>query len=202
MTLPQRLQQAHVPGANTLRDRRSHSRVDLRLTGRFLAGQSEDREIITTNVSCDGAYILSPAPPEPGVPVVCYFDQLGRVAAHVVRTGPDGFAVRFQTSPLKRDKLASRLNWLTNRDEPAPPDERISIRQTSAGQTFITLSDGTQLPCRQTDISLTGAAFEALGALPFVGDRVQTEYLPAEVVRVEGRTFAVRYLRGAEAAGG
>jgi hypothetical protein len=31
---------------------------------------------------------------------------------------------------------------------------------------------------------------------------VQTEYLPAEVVRVEGRTFAVRYLRGAEAAGG
>lgn len=201
MTLPQSLRQAHSAGANAERDRRSHIRVEMRLTGRFLAGESQDRELVTANVSCDGAFILSPTPPEPGEQVVCYFDQLGRVAAGVVRTEPDGFAVRFQTSPLKRDKLAGRLNWLINRDEPLPPDERTSVRQSSAGHTFITLADGTQLPCRQTDMSLTGAAFEALGALPFVGDRVQTEYLPAEVVRVAGRTFAVRFLRGAEAAG-
>ncbi len=201
MTLPQRLRDAQPTDAYSSPDRRGLRRIALRLTGRFLAGETEDRELVTTNVSCDGAYILSPVPAEPGEQLVCYFDQLGRVAAEVVWSGPDGFAVRFRTSPLKREKLAGRLNWLVNRDEPAPPEERTSIRQSAAGQTYVTLTDGTQLPCRQTDMSLTGAAFDALGAPPFVGDRVRTEYLPAEVVRVAGRSFAVRFLRGAEAAG-
>jgi len=53
-----------------------------------------------------------------------------------------------------------------------------------------------------TDNSVTGAAFEALGRTPFVGDRVRAGSHPAEVVRVAGRKFAVRYLRGDEAAAG
>jgi hypothetical protein len=115
---------------------------------------------------------------------------------------PGGFAVRFQTSTLKRDKLADRLTWLLNKDTLGLAEDRAAARFSATGQAVVILSDGTQLQCRLTDISLTGAAFEALGAPPFVGDRVRTGNLPAEVVRVAGKKFAVRYLRGAEANSG
>lgn len=199
MTLPQPLQAAPSSGASPRRDRRSYKRVELRLTGRYLLGESDDRELLTSNVSCDGALILSQSPPDSGEQIVCYFDDLGRVVADVVRMAPGGFAVRFQTSTLKRDKLADRLTWLLNKDTLGLAEDRAAARFSATGQAVVILSDGTQLQCRLTDISLTGAAFEALGTTPFVGDRVRTGNLPAEVVRVAGKKFAVRYLRGAEA---
>lgn len=200
MTLLNSHRPAPASGASPKRDRRSYKRVDLRLTGRFLTNESDDCELLTSNVSCDGAYILSSTPPDSGQQIVCYFDELGRVAADVIRMTPGGFAVRFHTSNLKREKLADRLTWLVNKDMLGLDEERAATRFSATGQAVVILSDGTQLQCRLTDISLTGAAFEALGIPPFVGDRVQTGNLPAEVVRVAGKKFAVRYLRGAEAA--
>ncbi len=193
------LRSAPAPGASPRRDRRSYKRVDLRLTGRFLTNESDDHELLTSNVSCDGAFILSSAPPAAGEQIVCYFDELGRVAADVIRMTPGGFAVRFHTSTLKRDKLADRLTWLLNKDTLGLAEDRAAARFSATGQAIVILADGSQLQCRLTDISLTGAAFEALGSPPFVGDRVHTANLPAEVVRVAGNKFAVRYLRGAEA---
>lgn len=201
MTLPNFLRPAPASGASPKRDRRSYKRVELRLTGRFLTTESDDRELLTSNVSCDGANILSSTPPDSGEQIVCYFDDLGRVVADVVRMTPGGFAVRFKTSILKRDKLADRLTWILNKDTLGLAEDRAATRYAASGQAIVILPDATQLQCRLTDISLTGAAFEALGTPPFVGDRVHTGNLPAEVVRVAGRNFAVRYLRGAEAAG-
>lgn len=202
MTQPQSIRPAPFPGASPRRDRRSYKRVDLRLTGRFLTDEQDDHELLTANVSCDGALILSSTPPDSGKQVVCYFDDLGRVVGDVVRMAPGGFAVRFQTSTLKRDKLADRLTWLVNKDTLGLREDRVAPRFAATGQAVVILPDGTNLQCRLTDISLTGAAFEALGNPPYVGDRVQTNNMPAEVVRVAGKKFAVRYLRGAEAAGG
>lgn len=200
MTLPDALRTTSAPGASPMRDRRSNERADLHLAGRFLTSGNDDRELLTSNISCDGAFILSSAPPDSGQQIVCYFDELGRVAAEVVRIAPGGFAVRFVTSPLKRAKLADRLAWLLNKDPLGPGQGRAAPRFSATGQAVIILPDGTRLKCRLTDVSLTGAAFEALGAPPFIGDRVHTGDLPAEVVRVAGKKFAVRYLRGAEAA--
>jgi hypothetical protein len=200
MTLPDLLNSAPAPGASVRRDRRSYKRVDLRLTGRFLTSESDDRKLLTSNISCAGALILSSTPPGSGQQIVCYFDELGRVAAQVIRITPDGFAVRFQTSQLKREKLADRLTRLVNKDMLGLDEERAAPRFAAAGQACVILPDSTELQCRLTDISLTGAAFEALGKPPFVGDRVHAGNRPAEVVRVAGKSFAVRYLRGAETA--
>jgi len=200
MSLPDPMRTTSAPGARPRRDRRSFKRVELRLTGRFLTGQSEDHALVTSNVSCDGALIQSPTPPESGQQIVCYFDELGRVVAQVVRRTSDGFAVHFNTSTLKRDKLADRLTWLLNKDTLGLEEDRGATRYAATGQAIVILPDGSQLQCRLTDISLTGAAFEALGTPPYIGDRVHTGNLLAEVVRVAGKKFAVRYLRGAEAA--
>ncbi len=178
------------------RDRRSFKRVSLRLTGRFLDAQSEDRDFLTSNVSCDGALIIANERPAANEQVVCYFDELGRVTATIIRHAPGGFAVRFQISGHKRDKLADRLTWLLNKDVLGLSDEREAERFSAGGPALVTLPDGHAIQCRVIDISLTGAGFEALGPAPFEGDVVLVGTLRAQVVRVAARNFAVRFLRG------
>lgn len=199
MSQPQPLLSQLSSGPSPWRDRRSHKRLELSLTGRYLRGQGDDHALLTLNISCDGAFIVCQSPPDCGEQIICYFDDLGRVVAEVVRLAPGGFAVRFMTSALKREKLADRLNRLANKDPVGLAEDRAAVRVPASGHAAVILPDGTELQCRLTDISLTGAAFEALGRPPFVGDRVRAGNHPAEVVRVAGRKFAVRYLRGAEA---
>ncbi len=189
-----------APGASSgklpRRDRRGYKRVELKLTGRFLIGENVDHALQTANVSCDGAFIVSAEQPGLDQQVVCYFDDVGRVVANVVRQSADGFAVRFHTSPHKRDKLADRLTWLLNRDALGLDEDRGNQRYRASGEAVVHLSGGRTLTCSVTDISLTGAAFEAHGKPPFVGEKVSVGNLVGEVVRVSQNRFAVRYVHG------
>ena len=200
MTRP--LAQTHdaEAGKKTGRDRRGFKRVELKLAGRFLIGDSEDHTLSTADISCDGAFIVSSERPGLDEQVVCYFDEVGRVVANVVRISPEGFAVRFHTSPHKRDKLADRLTWLINRDKLGLEEERGEARYQASGEAIVNLSGDRHLKCSVTDISLTGAAFETSGKAPFVGERVSVGNLVGEVVRVTGNKFAVRYIHGQKAA--
>ena len=107
-----------------------------------------------------------------------------------------GFAMSMSATPRKRDKLADRLTWLINRDKLGLEEERGEARYQASGEATINLSDGSQLLCSVTDISLTGAAFETAGRPPFVGERVTVGNLVGEVVRVTGKKFGVRYVHG------
>lgn len=196
MTRPLTQSQDPDAGRQSRRDRRGFKRVELKLAGRFLLGDSEDHLLSTADISCDGAFIVSAERPGLDQQVVCYFDEVGRVVANVVRISPDGFAVRFHTSPHKRDKLADRLTWLINRDKLGLEEERGEARYQASGEATVNLSDGSQLLCSVTDISLTGAAFETAGRPPFVGERVTVGNLVGEVVRVTGKKFGVRYVHG------
>jgi hypothetical protein len=196
MTRPLTQSQDPDSGRLSRRDRRGFKRVELKLTGRFLIGDSEDHVLSTADISCDGAFIVSSERPGLDEQVVCYFDEVGRVVANVVRVSPEGFAVRFHTSPHKRDKLADRLTWLINRDKLGLEEERGETRYRASGEAIVNRADGSQLKCSVTDISLTGAAFETTGKAPFVGERVTVGNLVAEVVRVTGNKFAVRYMHG------
>jgi hypothetical protein len=194
MTQPQPVTKARPPFPLTGRDRRKAKRIPLRLTGRFLTAESDDRELLTADISCDGAFILSGSKPAANDQIVCYFDELGRVVSEVIRATADGFAVRFNISAHKRDKLADRLTWLLNRDALGLAEERSEARFPVTGYTQVILGSGRKLDCRMTDISLTGAAFQAVGAPPAIGDKVIVGRLLAEVVRVSGPAFAVRHI--------
>ena len=90
------------PVINTEEDRRQYKRVDLELEGCFLDETSEDHQLVTENLSCSGAFMRAATVPVPGSNVICYFDDLGRVAGTVVRTSKDGFAVEFNVVPHGR----------------------------------------------------------------------------------------------------
>ncbi|MEL6857803.1 MAG: PilZ domain-containing protein [Pseudomonadota bacterium] len=174
-------------------DRRRHFRVALKLAGRFLH-DSADHTFITKDVSCGGAHFEAVAIPEIGSKVVCYFDDLGRVAAMVTRHTEAGFAVAFQTPKHKTDKLADRLVWLVNHKKYSLDDERKAPRKPASGPALVTRANGTKVQCRVVDISLTGAAFEYDGPVPLVGERVRVGTLTGEVVRAVTGEFAIRFL--------
>lgn len=176
-------------------DRRQHKRVELDLSGRFLNAESEDHPLSTINMSCSGAMIRAAARPAVDSQIVCYFDELGRVSANVIRHTADGFAVRFNVTDHKRDKIADRLTWLLNKDRLELPDDRGSSRYDAGGPALIALQDGRQIQCRVVDISLSGASFETDGELPKMGEEVLAGNLRGHVVRVLQNCFAIRYIR-------
>ena len=178
-------------------DRRQYQRVDLELEGCFLDESSEDHQLVTENLSCSGAYLRAATVPEHGANVICYFDDLGRVAGRVVRTSKDGFAVEFNVVPHKRKKLADRLSWLVNKDLMEAPEQRAAARFPTGGPAFIARKDGLQIPCTVMDISLTGASFKTTGQFrtPPIGEVVTAGNLRGRVVRSNGVEFAVNFLR-------
>ncbi len=183
------------PLTRARKDRRRHKRVDLKISGRYLNDESEDHGMVTVNLSCSGALIDATKRPVSGSQIVCYFDDLGRVAATVVRRTPSGFAVRFNASAHKRDKLVDKLTWLLNRDQLDLSDDRASPRYSGGGPALIMRKDGRQLQCRVMDISLSGASFETDGPVPAVGEMVMAGNLRGETVRASEGLFAIRYIR-------
>lgn len=175
-------------------DRRKHKRIELQIKGRFLNDDSEDHAFTTLNISCSGAMLISEHPPKADTPIVCYFDELGRVAATVIRSTTSGFAVAFSTTDHKRDKLADRLTWLLNKDALNLSDDRTNERFDAGGPALVVLQDGRQLQCRVVDISLSGASFEIDGSAPKMGEEVIAGNLRGEVVRVQDNSFAIRYI--------
>lgn len=174
-------------------DRRQHKRVKLRLDGRFMADDT-DHTLITTDVSCGGACLAAQVKPAEGTAIVCYFDDLGRVTARVVRHVADGFAVAFEVGAHKRAKLADRLVWLLNKKKYGLTEERSAPRKPAHAPALITRANGLKVQCRVIDISLTGAAFEAKGPAPFVGEIIRAGTLRGEVVRSIENEFAIRFL--------
>ena len=140
--------------------------------------------------------------PEEGANVICYFDDLGRVAGRVVRRSKDGFAVEFDVVPHKRKKLADRLSWLINKDLMETPEQRAASRFPTGGPAFIGRKDGLQIPCTVIDISLTGASFKTNGQFqcPPIGEVVTAGNLRGRVVRSGDQEFAVNFLRPDEEA--
>ena len=176
------------------KDRRRNQRMKVELDGRFLMPAGEDHSLKTVDLSCGGALIAASARPDIGDQVICYFDDLGRVSSTVVRHTDEGFAVSFVVTAHKREKLADRLTWLANYKKLGLDDDRVSERFAGGGPAIIHRADGRAVQCKVIDISLSGAAFEADGPAPRVGERVSVGRLKGEVVRTNNNAFAIRYL--------
>ncbi|MEM9669877.1 MAG: PilZ domain-containing protein [Pseudomonadota bacterium] len=177
------------------KDNRLHRRVDMSLEGRFLNQGSEEYDFVTINLSCGGARLQSDFVPSIGEEIVCYFNELGRVAGTITRHTEDGFAVGFNTVKTKRDRLADKLTWLHNKERLGLDEERGARRYTADGPAIIVRQDGRRLQCRVVDISLTGAGFEADGPAPMIGEQITAGNAQGEVVRRVGKSFGVRFKR-------
>ncbi len=176
-----------LPPTPTALDRRTHQRVEVDLTGRFIAESHEEHGCRAIDMSPGGVALRSDTVPPLGSRVVAYLDHLGRVEGEVVRKIEGGFAMTVKATPRRRDKLAAQLTYLANRSALSLPEDRrharVNLQET---RTVLTLVNGTEIPVDIIDASISGAAV-ATDQRPEAGT-------PAFVGAVRGRI--VRHIEG------
>ncbi|MGH0000140.1 PilZ domain-containing protein [Pseudovibrio ascidiaceicola] len=174
-------------------DRRRFSRVEINVLGRFMLENRREYPCQVVNMSPGGAAFISPVMGEIGERVVAYLDHIGRVEGKIVREIDGGFAMTLNASARKRDKLASVLTWLTNKDELNLPEDRRFDRFTPKNPiTKIILPDGREYACRIVDVSLSGAALKT-DVRPALGTPITLGKMRARIVRHFEEGVAVEF---------
>lgn len=174
-------------------DLRRFQRVEVNLLGRFMLPNWQEYPCQVINMSPGGAAIVSPVAVNVGDRVVAYIDHIGRFEGNVVRQISGGFAMTIRASDRKRDKLASQLTYLANKDMLNLPEDRRHERQVVENPyTKIILPDEREYDCTVLDISLSGAAVRTK-VRPAVGTMVHLGNMRARVVRHQEDGIALEF---------
>jgi hypothetical protein len=176
------------------RDRRQHKRVELALLGRFMRSTRQEYPCKLVNISVGGAALMSPVPVDDGERIVAYFDHLGGIEGHVVRTFDGGIAIRIAATQHKREKLAAQLTWLINRNELGPDAGRRHERCTLPNvASRMTLPSGATVPCHIIDVSVSGASLRT-DLRPQLGQDIMLGRLRGRIIRHHDSGVAVQFL--------
>ncbi len=148
----------------------------------------------TADMSPGGAFLVAPVQGVLGERVVAYLEHIGRIEGEITRHGARGFAMSIAATPRKRDKIASQLTWLANRDALGLPEdrrhERIVPRQAAV---VLRLENGREIPTRLIDVSLSGAAVAITDKLP-LSVPVTLGRTPGKIVRHFQGGTAIEFL--------
>jgi PilZ domain len=176
-------------------EKRKHQRVQVQLAGRYMLESRREYPCQTVDISPGGLALLGPVTGNLGERVVVYLDQIGRVEGSVVRQFVNGFAITFSATIRKRDKLASQLTWLANRQVLGLPEDRRHERiQPRNPRTIVTTVAGETGVGRLLDVSTSGAGVTTDLKIG-MGDRIVLGKTPAKVVRVFEGGVAVEFNR-------
>lgn len=170
------------PSARKL-ERRRHNRVAVALLGRYMLSDRQEYPCQTVDLSPGGGMVVAPVKGKLGERVVLYLEHIGRVEGEVTRHTAEGFGFSIAAAMRKRDKIASQLTWLANRQALGLPEdrrhERITPRSTA---NVLKLENGREYGVRIIDVSLSGAALSIEQKLP-LGTSVVLGSTPGQVVR-------------------
>lgn len=168
---------------NKSKDHRKYARFPLTLLGRFMRENKQEYPCKLGNISVSGAAVYSPVDIDEGERIIAYFDHLGGVEGKVARLFDGGFALEFNATRHKKEKLAAQITWLLNKSELRGIEERRHERvKVSDKYLTLKLDEGIAIECRVMDVSLSGAAVET-NARPPVGVDVLLGKLRCRVIR-------------------
>lgn len=175
-------------------DSRRHRRIPLEVSGRYMVKDKSEHTCTTQDISVGGAHLKSANQPALGERVVLYLDNLGGVEATVMRWMTDGFAVNFNITEHKREKLAAQLTWLLNREAYPEHEGRTHERAGAGGRrTSLQLEEGVTIDVELMDLSASGASI-GTSARPALGEVVHLAKLPAVVRRHHDQGIGVQFV--------
>lgn len=175
-------------------ERRRHQRVLINSLGRFMLSNKKEYPCQVLNMSPGGMALVTPVRGGQGERIIAYVDNLGRIEGKISRVFDGGFAVAITATTRKRDKLASQLTWLANRNALGLPEDRVHERLVPKNPvTHIRLADGRTYDCRVIDMSMGGAAV-AIDVRPLVGSDITLGKMRARIIRHLENGLAVEFL--------
>ena len=199
MPLALRTQAAESPQPRLFRmsaEKRNIPRVRLSIGGRFMREDRSEHGGTATEASIQALAIETDCACRLDERIVGYFYSIGRVEGRVSRLSERGFILEIQTTPLKRDRLASQLTWLANRDILSLPEDRRHDRVVPRDPRILVrnLARAADDPGHGhlIDVSRSGAAVSIRGQF-HRGDEVVLGTTPARVVRAFDGGIAVEF---------
>jgi hypothetical protein len=168
------------------------------LFGRFMLPDSTEHPCQVSELSPDGAVFLTSIAPPVGLSIVAYIDEIGRLEAVTDAPVEGGFAVSFQISGPRRERIESRIRMqLGDTDVDDGIQHRRHVRHDANSASHITLPDGRVYPCEVIDISLSGAAIKT-DVIPALGTCVLLGKMRGRVVRYLESGVAIEFTRQLE----
>ncbi|AIQ93073.1 MULTISPECIES: PilZ domain-containing protein [Methylobacterium] len=175
-------------------DQRRHQRVRVAVLGRYMLADRREYPCQTVDMSPGGVRLTCAVQGEVGERVVLYLEHIGRIEGVIARPCADGFAVQLNATPRKRDKLASQLTWLANREMLGLPEGRSHERLVPTNTAVILrVESGREIRARLIDISMSGVAISCPVPLP-LGAAVTVGSTPGRLVRYFEGGFGVQFL--------
>jgi len=149
----------------------------------------------TSRISPFRMMVSVPVVGKVGDHIASYFGDFGNLEGHISDTVPGGFLLELAMSGTMREKFASKLTWLENKQKnPGLPDGRKQPRIIPASpHSFLTMADGTVRSCFVIDMSIGGAAVSA-DVQPEIGTPLAVGACIGRVVRLLPDGFAVKFV--------
>jgi hypothetical protein len=130
-----------------------------------------------------------------GEPIASYFGDFGKLNGVISDTLAGGFLLELEMTTNMRQKFASKLNWLDNKQKnPSIRDGRQQARIVpETPHSSLTFADGTVSSCFIIDMSVSGAAISA-DVQPPIGMPLAVGACVGRVVRLLPEGFAVKFV--------
>lgn len=142
-----------------------------------------------------GATFITADVPAPGLPIVAYLEDLGRVEVTSGEPVQGGFRVSYSASGARLERLMQRIDWIQKRGTGGTIDQRRHPRvEPKDRNSVITLPDGRTYSCEVMDISVSGAAIKT-SVMPSLGTFLMVGKMKGRVVRYLENGVAIEFVK-------
>jgi hypothetical protein len=164
--------------------------------GRFMLPDMSEYPCQVGNLTVDGATFVTDQVPPPGLQIVAYLDEIGRVEGLSGEPIAGGFAVAFTHTGARRERFATRLDWRNGKiDKKGGIEHRRHMRfEPAQSKSHIALPDGRIYACEIIDISLSGAAVK-VDVMPSIGTYIMLGKMRGRIVRYIAAGIAIEFLK-------
>ncbi len=175
-------------------ERRRFRRVKVDLPGRlFVPSDNQETRCTVVDLSPGGAGIDCELVISPDTPVVLYIDGFGRFEGSSVGKAGEDFAVKFNCTPAKRERVAEQLTLFINKGVLTEADMRRHDRAPTKGFTRFTRSDGELVKCEVLDLSVSGVSVKT-GVRPPVGEFVLIGQMAGRIARHHENGIGIEFV--------
>lgn len=169
--------------------------VQQTLFGRFMLPDQSEHPCQVHGITIDGAIFVTEQVPPPGLSIVAYLEEVGRVEATTSDPVEGGLRVTFALTGARRDRFESRLRWLVEKQKGGSEEDRRHVRYEPTQKTSqITMPDGREYNCEVMDISLSGAAIK-VEVMPSLGTYIMLGKMRGRVVRYLDNGIAIEFVK-------
>jgi hypothetical protein len=162
--------------------------------GRFMLPDMSEHACQVLDLTMEGATFITSDVPPPGMAIVAYLEDLGRVEVLSQAAVQGGFTVTYAATGARLERLRQRIQYLMDRADGAPDHRRHPRFEPKDKHSSITMPDGRSYSCEVLDISVSGAGIKT-DVMPSLGTYLMVGKMKGRVVRYLENGFAIEFIK-------